>query len=223
MQLPSVDRSANWRGSGAETRSSTVSRLQSLVSPQDQTQVQSASTSVRDLPPLPPKEVEQAQVNVLAPGRADRESSAVAESAQNRSETDTVTSTVDLARVLQTGANAESSVRPEQGIEAYVNVGLDGQTEAARQADELRAEAEKAEQVQNETPPPPKEPPMSKMLMDFVQSLWSASRSAVDPNAAEGVTDSSKLNPTKSDAAQAATRASADSSTTNPVTRAAQT
>ena len=64
---------------------------------------------------------------------------------------------------------------------------------------------------------------MSKMLMDFVQSLWSASRSAVDPNAAEGGTDSSKLNPTKSDAAQAATRASADTSTTNPVTRAAQT
>lgn len=217
MQLPSVDRSANWRGSGADARSSTVSRLQSLVSPQDQTQVQSASTSVRDLPPLPPKEVEQAQVNVLAPGRADRESSAVAESALARAEADTVTSTVDLARVLQSGASSESAVRPEQGIEAYVNVGLDGQTEAARQADELRAEAEKAEKTQNDLPPAPKEPPMSKMLMDFVQSLWSASRSAVDPNAADANAEVGTLNPANTDAAA---RAGNDTSTANPVTRA---
>lgn len=223
MQLPSVDRSANWRGSGADTRPSAVNRLQSLVSPQDQSQVQSASSSVRNLPPLPPKEVEQAQVNVLAPGRADREAVAGGESAPSFSEAETVTSTVDLARVLQSGAGAEGAVRPEQGIEAYVNVGLDGQTEAARQADELRAEAEKAEQAQNESPPPAKEPPMSKMLMDFVQSLWSASRSAVDPNAAEGSADAGKLNAGAADVAQTTPRASTDTSTPNPVTRAAQT
>jgi hypothetical protein len=212
MQLPSVDRNANWRSGAMDARPVASNRLQS-VRPVATEIPEPASTSVREVPALPVKQLEDARNRGAS--LTDRAAATVSAAAATSVNKVAVPSTMDVARSLQSVTPSASNATPEassarssEGIDAYQRVGQEGGNQGAAnrtgQPDSLQASdsvpksddqnkasgaaalssanaaaAEKAA-AQKEKPPEPKEPPLSKLLTEFVQSLWSASRAAVD-------------------------------------------
>lgn len=199
MKLAPAERYGNWRPGGSDARVAAVSRLQTVTPETAGQSAAPALSSGRELPVLavqrgslaqarPVLQSDKPQNGVVAPALTQAAQSSTGSSVL-------VTSTVDAfppqaAQVTpgKVTPGAKTTTSSDAKPDAKVGDGLASadtalarppkvtvaSIAAAQAADAARHLA--AEKASNE---PPKEP-LSKMLLDLVQSVWAASGSVVD-------------------------------------------
>lgn len=199
MKLAPVERSGNWRPGGSDARVVAVSRLQTVTPETAGSSAAPALSSGRELPVLAVQRGSLAQARPVLqsdkPGSAEEADPELPQASQSVTGRFVLsTSTVDAfpqksAQTTQgkgipgaktaTSSDAKQEIKAVDGTSASALVQPAKVTVASIAADQA-AEAAwhlSAEKAIHE--PPPKEP-LSKMLLDLVQSVWAASGSVVD-------------------------------------------
>lgn len=213
MKVTSVERVGSWRPSYADARPVAVSRLQSIAPVESADGATSqAITSERELPPLPVKQMDRAMARPVLPSDKPQTTNAAADATGvdnnpvttvlafkavvDQSATGTGVAEASrggstntaVADAPESDAGTSRSTRSDQAPQrptlaelqrAVENPGNLTALELATQASNQRA----AEEARKAAAAPPAEP-ISKLLMDHVQSMWAASRKAVDAVAA---------------------------------------
>ncbi len=188
MKLAPVERYGSWRPGGSDARVAAVSRLQTVT---PETAGQSAApvlSSGRELPVLAVQRGSLAQARPVLqsdkPKNAETDPALPQASQPSTGNSALGTSTVDTFPLKSTQPKGvpetESDVKSGDGTSATVTaLAQPPKVTVASIAAEQAADAARhlaAEKASNE---PPKEP-LSKMLLDLVQSVWAASGSVVD-------------------------------------------
>lgn len=204
MKVTSVERVGSWRPSYADARPIAVSRLQSIA-PVESADAASGQTitSERELPTLPVGQTDRAMARPVRPGDKPVPGSVNAGTATESNPVATVLAFKAVAEQAAATAPPTPVATPLPATEAAEpdtparnaraaapanqrpslaelqraadNPGNLTSLELATQASNQRL----AEEARKAAAAPPAEP-ISKMLMDHVQSMWAASRKAVD-------------------------------------------
>lgn len=209
MKLAPVERSGNWRPSGSDARVVAVSRLQTVTPETAGSSAAPALSSGRELPVLAVQRGSLAQARPVL--QSDKPSSAAdadpalpqsPQSGTGRSVLSTSTLDAFPQKSEQTtqgkgipGAKTATSSDTKQEIKAVDGTSASALAQPAKVtvasiAADQAAEAAWHLAAEKAIPEPPKEP-LSKMLLDLVQSVWAASGSVVDASSPPGKSRSS--------------------------------
>jgi len=195
MQLPPLDRNVNWPPAGADSLAAGVNATtQSRASRQETTAIQSAVSQ-----PEPSVKIEissafdeivkqekAAEAKRAANPLADAASAAAGKPAAN---TDSIDGVSSAASATGTGTKDKTTVdatgkpigeTPTESARKVDTGKLPGPDQPSTTSDAPSKDwTEKVKAAENKPPEPPKEP-ISKKLLDFLQTLWRAGGQAID-------------------------------------------
>lgn len=184
MKLAPVERYGSWRPGGSDARVAAVSRLQTVTPETAGQSAAPALSSERELPVLAVQKGGLAQV--LPVLQSDKPQNTEADPALLQAPQSLVgraalgTSTVDAFTSKSAQAKGVPRTESGEGTSAAVTpLAQPPKVTVASIAAEQAADAVRHLSTERASNEPPKEP-LSKILLDLVQSVWAASGSVVD-------------------------------------------